>query len=75
MQKQYGRPGMSRGLRGGIVAALAASGLLLSACNTVAGAGRDLQALGGAMTRSAEDNGARHNANSTTAQNRGGPHQ
>lgn len=38
-----------------LVLAAAASALLVSACNTVAGIGRDAQAAGRAVTSTAED--------------------
>ena len=37
------------------LAAMMATGLLLSACNTTAGAGRDVSATGAAVTRGAND--------------------
>jgi predicted small secreted protein len=38
-----------------IVLAAAAAALLVGACNTVSGVGRDLQAAGSAVTGTAED--------------------
>jgi predicted small secreted protein len=38
------------------IAALMLASFALSACNTVAGVGKDLTALGGAMTTAAEEN-------------------
>ena len=37
------------------LAVVMASGLMLSACNTIAGAGRDVSATGAAITRGAND--------------------
>ncbi len=45
--------GNAAGLLG--VAAVMAMGLLLSACNTTAGAGQDVKATGAAITRGAND--------------------
>lgn len=39
-----------------VFGALLASVLLLSACNTIAGAGRDLESVGDAIGDAAEDN-------------------
>ena len=38
------------------IVALVLASFALSACNTVAGVGKDLTALGGAMTNAAEEN-------------------
>ena len=38
-----------------ILAVVAAAPLLLSACNTIAGLGKDVQAVGDAMTNTAEE--------------------
>jgi predicted small secreted protein len=62
----------TQSLRLAAMAAFAGAGLLLSACNTVAGFGRDLQTLGNSMEDSAEDNGAsRHHVQQAQA----GPHR
>jgi predicted small secreted protein len=38
-----------------ILAVVLAAPILLSACNTIAGLGKDVEAVGDAMTNSAED--------------------
>ena len=42
-------------MRKTIILAAVAAGLLVAACNTVAGAGRDVQAAGRAVTGAAND--------------------
>lgn len=49
------------------LAALALAGFALSACNTVAGVGRDMQALGRATTHAAEQSNG-HNRQRQQAQ-------
>lgn len=46
---------MKRILRANIVAALLGSGLLLAACNTVEGAGQDLESAGEAVEDAGDD--------------------
>lgn len=42
-------------MRKAAVLAIVALGLLVSACNTIAGAGRDVEAVGDAVASTAED--------------------
>lgn len=42
-------------MRHAVILAAAAAALLLSACNTISGAGKDVQAAGRAVTSTAED--------------------
>ena len=49
------KPGRSRTLSLLGLAAVMATGLALSGCNTTAGAGRDVSATGAAVTRGAND--------------------
>ena len=42
-------------MRHAIVLAAAAAALLLSACNTISGAGKDVQSAGRAVTHTADD--------------------
>jgi len=52
---------MSKNSKMGLaLAALMFAGFGLAACNTVAGVGKDLSALGGAMTTAAEDDDDDH---------------
>lgn len=49
------RRGGTRGKAALTLAALLGSGLLLSACNTTAGAGKDVSAIGNAVSNGAND--------------------
>ena len=49
------RPARNRAVAALGLAAMMATGLMLSACNTTAGMGRDVSATGAAVTRSAND--------------------
>ncbi len=51
---QSGSP-LTRGVSAACLAAVMAAGLMLSGCNTTAGAGRDVSATGAAVTRGAQD--------------------
>ena len=49
------RPGRNRAVGVLGLVAIMATGLMLSGCNTTAGAGRDVSATGAAVTRGAND--------------------